>query len=75
MLPSLFTTIEPGFEYWVYVAFDVGDPVYDNSTWRSKAMSWFAQRSKMLQRQSQVYLGVLGVLRDRLRISSDTVHL
>ena len=45
LVPSMLDTAEPGFEYWLMVAYDVGDPFYDNRTARAAAQALFAARA------------------------------
>jgi len=42
MLPSLVRVAEAGFEYWLYVAFDVGDGFFEQQ--RAKANGWIERR-------------------------------
>lgn len=41
LLPSLLRTAEQGFEYWVVVAYDVGDLFFDDARHRSELEAWF----------------------------------
>jgi hypothetical protein len=49
LLPSLLATADAGFEYWVYVGFDAGDPFYDNRTSLRAARAWFRARAAALR--------------------------
>eukprot|EP00750_Incisomonas_marina_P031348 INCI802.1.p1 GENE.INCI802.1~~INCI802.1.p1 ORF type:complete len:751 (+),score=130.50 INCI802.1:241-2253(+) len=41
LLPSLANTVEPGFEYRVYVGVDSGDSFYDNDKNEKEILQWF----------------------------------
>ena len=43
-LPSLAKTVEPGFEFRVYVGVDAGDPFYDNEGNEHAILSWFERK-------------------------------
>jgi hypothetical protein len=50
LLPSLLETAEPGFEYWLVVAYDVGDPLYDDPPTLARARALFDARAAQLLR-------------------------
>ena len=41
LLPSIGDTVEAGFEYWVYLLYDEGDPFLDTDATRAAIQSWF----------------------------------
>lgn len=41
LFPSLVKTVEPGFEYWIYVGYDKGDPWLDDAGHLAMARTWF----------------------------------
>jgi len=41
LLPSFVKTAEPGFEYWVYVTYDVGDLFYDKDGIETEITTWY----------------------------------
>jgi hypothetical protein len=43
MLPSLVRTAEVGFEYWVYIAYDVGDKFFDSSATGRAIVAWASE--------------------------------
>jgi hypothetical protein len=54
LLPSLLETAEPGFEYWLVVAYDVGDPLYDDPPTLARARALFDARAARLRRRAGV---------------------
>lgn len=40
LMPSILNTTEPGYEYWIYVLYDVGDAFYDNDEHLSTIREW-----------------------------------
>ena len=42
LLPSFVRTVEPGFEYWIYIGYDKGDPWLDNDDHLDLLRNWFA---------------------------------
>lgn len=40
MLPSLVKTAEAGYEYWLYLATDVGDRFFDSASARARVLLW-----------------------------------
>lgn len=54
LLPSVLATAGAGFEYRVYVGYDVGDPFYDNRTNLRAAHAWFGERAGRLRRERGV---------------------
>jgi len=43
LLPSFVRTIDPGFEYWFYLGYDVGDPWLDQPEHLQAVTAWFEQ--------------------------------
>ena len=41
LLPSFVKTVEPGFEYWFYLGYDLGDPWLDNAENLKMLSDWF----------------------------------
>jgi hypothetical protein len=63
LLPSLLETAEPGFEYWLVVAYDVGDPLFDDPTARARARAYFAAHAARLRRSAGGVTVKLALLR------------
>ena len=40
LLPSFVANAEPGFEYWLYLAYDAGDLFFDNQTNQAQSRAW-----------------------------------
>ena len=43
LLPSIAETVESGYEYWVYLLYDVGDAFFDSPQHLQLALDWFSQ--------------------------------
>lgn len=46
LLPSLVRSAQRKFFYWLYIAYDVGDPFYDRRDNRARALEWIERRVK-----------------------------